>query len=147
MAVELNCNSSENIHGRMVVLCDQTLLHRDLIAISLEKFCGYLMIYRNCKTFQPQTYSILKLGICFKFQYLAAWLTTVSLDVCMYNFLRYVNLRMSHIYYFCNHVFKNHQLLEFPVSLTLLSKHVAHVTAMVGVPHSTYFKQHLIKQL
>ena len=29
--VEMNCNSLDNIHGYMVVLCGQILLHRDII--------------------------------------------------------------------------------------------------------------------
>ena len=37
----MNCNLLENIHGCMVVLCGQTLLHSGIIAISLETFCGY----------------------------------------------------------------------------------------------------------
>ena len=35
--VELKCNSLENIHGCMVILCGQTLLHGGIIAISMEK--------------------------------------------------------------------------------------------------------------
>ena len=30
--VEVNCNSLDNVHGYMVVLCGQTLLHRGIIA-------------------------------------------------------------------------------------------------------------------
>ena len=36
--VEMECNSLEKIHSCMVVLCSQTLLHRGIIAISLEEF-------------------------------------------------------------------------------------------------------------
>ena len=39
--VEMNCNLLESICGYMVILCGQTLLHRSIIAISLEKFHGY----------------------------------------------------------------------------------------------------------
>ena len=35
--VELKCNSLENIHGRMVILCGHTILHGGIIAISMEK--------------------------------------------------------------------------------------------------------------
>ena len=56
VVVELNCNFLENIcgyvHGK--VLCSQTVLYRSIIAISLEKFCGYQSICKNCETFPPQ---------------------------------------------------------------------------------------------
>ena len=38
VVIEVNCNSLENICGCMVVLCGQILLHKGIIAISLEKF-------------------------------------------------------------------------------------------------------------
>ena len=38
--VEMNSNSLENNHGFLVVLCDQIILHRGIIAISLEGYMG-----------------------------------------------------------------------------------------------------------
>ena len=40
---EMSCNLLENIHGCMVVLCDQTLLHKGIIANSLERFHVYII--------------------------------------------------------------------------------------------------------
>ena len=53
VVVEMECNSLEKIHGCMVVLCGQILLQRGIIANSLENFCGYRSIHKNCKTFLP----------------------------------------------------------------------------------------------
>ena len=41
----------ENIYGYMVVLCGQTLLHKGIIANSLEKFHAYQLIHKNHGTF------------------------------------------------------------------------------------------------
>ena len=41
MVVEINCNSLESIHSCIVIMCCQTLLHRGIIAVSLERVCGY----------------------------------------------------------------------------------------------------------
>ena len=43
----------ENFRGCTVVLCDQTLLHKGIIAISLEQYYGYLSICKTCETFPP----------------------------------------------------------------------------------------------
>ena len=53
VAVEMKCNLLENIHSCMAVLCGQTLLHRGIITISLEKFCGFVVFHENHKTFLP----------------------------------------------------------------------------------------------
>ena len=49
---EMNCNSLENICGCMVVLCGQSLLHRDIITDSLESFCIHWLIH---ETFPPRS--------------------------------------------------------------------------------------------
>ena len=56
VVTELNCNFLETICGYVhsIVLCGQTLMHRSIIAISLEKFCGYQSICKNCETFPPE---------------------------------------------------------------------------------------------
>ena len=38
----------------MTVLCGQTLLHRGIIAVSLDKFCSYWSIHKNHKIFYLQ---------------------------------------------------------------------------------------------
>ena len=50
VVAEMNCNLLENIHSCM---CGQTLLHRGIITISLEKYCGYRLIRKNHKAFPP----------------------------------------------------------------------------------------------
>ena len=56
MVAELNCNFLETIYGYVhgIVLCGQTVLHRSIIAISLEKFCCYQLICKSCETFPPE---------------------------------------------------------------------------------------------
>ena len=43
----MNFNLLENIHGCIVVLCGQNLLHKGIIAISLEDFHSYWLIPDN----------------------------------------------------------------------------------------------------
>ena len=43
----------ESIRSCMVVLCGQTLLHRRIIANSLDKFSVYWMIHENHEIFSP----------------------------------------------------------------------------------------------
>ena len=50
VVVEINYNLLENIHGCVVVLCGQTLLHRDVITFSPEKFCSYQSACENLKS-------------------------------------------------------------------------------------------------
>ena len=49
----MSCNLLESIHSCMVVLCSRISLHSTIIAISLEKFCGYQSICENFETFLP----------------------------------------------------------------------------------------------
>ena len=51
----MNYNGLENIRSCMVVLCDQTLLHKGIIVNWLEKFPAYQSICENCKIFPPWT--------------------------------------------------------------------------------------------
>ena len=51
---EMNFNSLENIHSCMIVLCSQTLLHKGIIANSLETFCVYQWSRISHKTSPPR---------------------------------------------------------------------------------------------
>ena len=70
MVEEMNCDSLENIHSCMVVLCGQSLLHRSIIAISLEKFC---ITDRSTRTMHLERFAIC--SIAFQLQSIKSLLT------------------------------------------------------------------------
>ena len=64
--VEMECNSLEKIHSCMVVhvLCGQTLLHRGIIAISLEVF-NLAVTDRSTKTVNFSTSNDLQYTVIY----------------------------------------------------------------------------------
>ena len=62
--VEMECNSLEKIHSCMVVLCGQTLLHRGIIAISLEEF-NLVVTDRSTKTVNFSTSNDLQYTVIY----------------------------------------------------------------------------------
>ena len=62
--VEMECNSLEKIRSCTVVLCGQTLLHRGIIAISLEVF-NLVVTDRSTKTVNFSTSNDLQYTIIY----------------------------------------------------------------------------------
>ena len=56
--IEMVYNLLENTCGCMVVLCGQTLLHREIIAVSLEQFCGYRLIHEKHEASHPKQFTV-----------------------------------------------------------------------------------------
>ena len=66
--VEMNCNSLENVHGCMVILCGQTLLHSGIIAIYRKSFAVTNQSAKTVKLFHLKRFAIYSIqllsGIC-----------------------------------------------------------------------------------
>ena len=68
MIEEMNCNLLENICGCMVALCGQSLLHKGIIANSLENFHTYQPVHKNTTPFHLKQYAIYGIRPQFRWQ-------------------------------------------------------------------------------